>query len=293
MKNLTFLPAKDYFASTSVMVLPSGVATDNTDALDFVRRTEGQLASAAEYGFPKGDAKNNTIRRICSTLGQPFKLPEDIEHPEATMSLLADLVTVGAMKTCKDEDGSTAYHWIPAIETKWGHCRYTFNASNNVPRLSHEVRISRSLASRHAPFIQSLSPRLLRCFFGSMTDVHVCYIPDLEGQLQSLNKGKRPDHKAWDEVEQTEAGILSTNWGRTVAKSLGTNRPSGIAIDRHVFVTDSPYRLAEVLNEALPCEGSLGRYWYTPKDGTLRFVPPKASDRAGKKASKLEAILAA
>ena len=293
MKNLTLLPAKDYFASKAVMVLPQGVRTDNTDALDFVHRTEAQLASATEYGFPQGDSKNHLLRRICATIGLPFKLPEDIEHPEATISLLADLVQLGAMKTCEDEDGSTVYQWIPAIETKWRHCRYVYGASNNTPKLAQEVRLSPSLSASNAPFVQSLAPRTFQWFYGSTLGIHVCYIPDLEGQLQTLNKGKKPDHKNWDEVEQTEAGLLSKNWGQAVAPSLWTQRPPAIALDRHVYVTDAPYRLAEVLNAAVPFEGTLARYWYSPKDGTVRFVPPKAPDKAGKQASKLEALLAA
>ena len=291
MQNLTLLSAGEYLTSQAVMTLPSA-APNNSGAMDFVDRTKAQLASSADYGF-SGDSKDTAVRRICSTLGLPFKLPEDIEHPEATMSLLADLVQLGAMKTCEDEDGSTVYQWIPAIEAKWRHSRFVARSINQTPKIYGYLKVSPSLVVENATLAWSLSPRHFKWFAGSTGSVYVCYVPDLEGQLKAMSQGKTAAHKEWEKAPQTSPGLYTQNWFAEVAKHLGTNYDVAVPITRHVYVTNNPHRLAEVLHAALPAKGELGRYWYSPQDETYRFVPPKADDKAGKQASKLEALLAA
>ena len=293
MKNQTQLPAKDYFSSSAVLTLTTP-APDNSSALDFMRRTEAQLGSCVDYGFPIGDDKGNAIRAICSTIGLPFQLPDDLRHPEATVNLLADLVQLGAVKTCHNEDGTTVYQWIPEIASKWRHVRFEKRTSNGEPRLIRSVDVSPSLSVQDANLAQSLSPRMFKRYNGGTSNVSVCYIPDLQGQLQKLQKAEKPDFKAWDTVKPRAIGVHAQNWYRNVLKTLSQQHiPLAIPIDAHVFVTSDSRRLGEVFDEAMAVDGGLGRYWYTPETDTTYFVPPKVPDQKGKNASKLEALLAA
>jgi len=238
-----------------------------------------------DYGFPVGDALGSTIIRICSALGLPFELGE-VPHPEATISLLADLVQLGAMRR---ENG--VYRWIPAIVGKWRHADFKCVAQNGVPRLRGSVRVGPALTSDNSVFVRSLPPSAFTEYQGER-GTHVCYIPDMEGQLAAIKKGSVKD-VAGDTTPTF--GLHSQNLFNEVSKTLGkSHRPLAVFLDRHVALTNDPHGLAELLRQAMPVpDTELSRYWFNTTTRQSHFVGGKAGTIPDKRKAKLEALLAA
>lgn len=282
MENQTNKPAKAYFNSKAVMVLPK-VGAENSTALDFKNLVLAQVGSCLDYGFPVGDSLSNTVSSICSTIGRPFKLGEP-EHPEATIALLSDLVNLGAMKQDKD-----VYEWITPIVGKWRHTDFKVAAQNGNPKLAVNVRVGPALKTNSAKFARSLPPSMLSEFHGD-AGTHVLYIPNMEGQLSAIKEGKLLDV---DENTKPKNGILSKNLIEDAHKPLRTShRPLAVFIDQHVALTNDPHGLAEILSAAMPVAGAeLSRFWYDTRSKKMHFVRGKSGAAPDKRKAKLEALL--
>lgn len=283
MINITSKPAKGFFESKAVMTLPK-VGMNNGSALEFRQIVLAQVGNCLDYGFPIGDHLGNMITRICSTIGRPFKLG-DVDHPEATLSLLADLVQLGAMKLEKD-----VYEWIPPIVGKWRHTDFNVGASNGDPKLAGKVRVGPALTTESATFARSLPPSMFSEFNGE-AGTHVLYIPDMEGQLSGLQKGKLT---AVDENTKPMTGLFSQNLVAAVHKTLRvSHRPIAVFIDHHVVLTNDTQRLIELFHAAMPVAGTeLSRFWYDTRSKKMHFVSGKAGQKQDKQKAKLEALLA-
>lgn len=283
MENQTNKSAKAYFNSKAVMTLPR-VGINNSSASDFRQIVLAQVGNCLDYGFPVGDHLGGMVTRICSTIGRPFKLG-DVDHPEATLSLLADLVQLGAMKLEKD-----VYEWIPPIVGKWRHTDFNAGAHNSDQRLATKVRVGPALTTESATFARSLPPSMLSEFHGE-GGTHVLYIPDMEGQLSGLQKGKLKDV---DENTKPMTGLFSQNLIAAVHKTLRvSHRPIAVFIDNHVVLTNDPQRLIELFHAAMPVAGTeLSRFWYDTRAKKSHFVGGKSGSVPDKKKAKLEALLA-
>ena len=285
MDHLTDLCASEYLRS-DLTSIPLTVSNPETELARIFRdRVSSFVGPSTQYGFDSPDHKRQAVGNLCAMLEFDFFLPSGLVNFEATKELAEDLANMKALLKISGKD-LDSYRWNDAIKTKFSGARFHANGQGN-----DTLHLSDSFSTSNKDWLRSLSPLHLSHWNRSYRDTHLCYIPDLENQLQSLFKGETP---TYDSDTPLSRGPLSQKFAADLWKHPISRPPypKCFAIDQHIYVTDDPAEFGKITSEVLDDPNArLGRFWLNLRDKTMHEITPLTGSSSKEAYSGLAGIL--